>query len=120
MGHIEAVCWMSQPHLAPKWFMDKLGCGEALSKPLPHANGSKRSRSTSEMAIRRDFNAKKRGHGKGCQEHYAKSVHMTTAAPNNNLDNQVNHACAISVLQDEVDCRVQATSMPGMRRWTMP
>ena len=90
--------------------MDKLGHGDAVSRPLPRAWGSEReratsSRSTSEAAIRRDFNARKRSHGKGREEHYAKTAQMTTAALNDNLDSQVNQACAIAALQDETDCR---------------
>ena len=90
MGHLEGVCWKSQPHLAPKWFMDKLARGDAVSQPLSKAWGSKRSRSASEMATRRDFRAGRRSHGKGHQEHYAKTAQMTTTALNDNLDSQVN------------------------------
>ena len=93
VGHLEAVCWKSQPHLTPKWFMDKLGRGDAVSQPLPRARGSERdpttlSRSASEAAIRRDFKAGKRSH-EGRQEHYAKTDQMTTVALNDNLGGQV-------------------------------
>ena len=74
--------------------MDKLGRGDAVSQPLPRARGGDRdpatsSRSASEAAIRQDFNAGKRSHGKGRQEHYAKTAQMTTVALNHNLDSQV-------------------------------
>ena len=110
MGHLEAVCWKCQPQLAPRWFVDKLGRGDAVSQPLPHVKGGDRdaataSRSASEAAIWRDFNAEKRLQGKGRQEHYAKTTQMITAALNDNLDCEVNHACAIAALQDEIDCR---------------
>ena len=90
--------------------MDKLGRGDAVNQPLPRVRGGDRytatsSHSASKAAIRRDFNAGKRSQGKGRQEHYAKTAQMTTAAPNDNLDCQVNQACAIALLQDEIDCR---------------
>ena len=73
MGHLEAVCWLLQPHLAPKWFVDKLARGSAVIQPLPHAKGSERSRSASEMAIRRDFKTGRHSYGKDRREHYAKT-----------------------------------------------
>ena len=42
VGHLEAVCRKSEPHLTPKWFMDKVGRGDAVSQPLPHARESER------------------------------------------------------------------------------
>ena len=71
--------------------MNKLGRGDAVSQPLPHVRGGDRdlatsSRSVSEEAIRRDFNAGKRSHVKGRQEHYAKTAQMTTVALNDNID----------------------------------
>ena len=105
MGHLEVVCCKAQPHLAPKWFMDKLACGDAVSQPSLEVGGSERSRSASEMTIRRNFNPEKRCHGKGRQELFAKTAQMTTAALVDNLDGQGNQACAIAALQDEVDCR---------------
>ena len=89
--HLEAVCWKCQPQLAPRWFVDKLGRGDAVSQALPHVKGCDRdaatsSRSASESAIRRDFNAGKLRQGKGRQEHYAKTAHMTTVALNDNLN----------------------------------
>ena len=91
MGHLEAVCWKCQPHLVPTWFMDKLGRGDAVSHPQPRARGgdcdsATSSRSASEAAIWRDFNAEKRSQGKGRPEHYAKTAQMTTAVLNDNLD----------------------------------
>ena len=93
-----------------RWFVDKLGRGDAVSQPLPRVKGGDRnpvtsSRSASEAAIRRDFNAGKRSQGKGRQEYSAKTAQMTTAAVNDNLDSKVNQACAIAALQDEIDCR---------------
>ena len=90
--------------------MDKLGRGDAVSLSLPSAWGGDRdpatsSRLASEAAILRDFNAGKRSHGKGRQEHYAKTALITTTALNNNLDSQVKQACVIAALQDEIDCR---------------
>ena len=85
--------------------MGKLSRGDAVSQPLPRARGSKRSRSASEMAIRRDFKAEKCKHGKDRQEHYAKTAQMTITTMNDNLHSQVNQARAIAALQDEIDCR---------------
>ena len=34
-----------------------------------------------------------------------KTAQITTATLNDNLDSQVNQACAIAALQDEIDCR---------------
>ena len=105
MGHQEAVCWKSQPHLTPKWFMDKPVRGDAVSQPSPQAGGSERSRPASEMAIRRDFNAGKRSHGKGRRELFAKTAQMTTSAIVDNLDGQGNQGCAVAALQDKGECR---------------
>ena len=96
MGHLVSDCWKPQPHLAPKWFMDKMARDDAFSQPSPQAGGSERSWSTSEMAIREDFNTGKRSHGKARRELFAKTAQMTTAAPVSNLDGQGNQACAVA------------------------
>ena len=87
--------------MAPKWFMDELDRGDAVSRPLLRATRSKRNRFVSEVAIWRDFSPGKRSHDKGRQEQYAKSAEMTTAALNDDLYSQVNQACAVAALQDE-------------------
>ena len=79
-----------------------------VSQPLPRSKGGPRdpatsSRTAAEAAIRQDFDYGKCKRGKGRQEHFAKTARMTTAALDENLDSQVDQACAIAALQDELD-----------------
>ena len=74
MCNLEAVCWKALPHSTPKWFMNKMAPGDAVSKPMPRVKGSERDRTTSKMVIRREFRAEKRSYGKDRQEHYAKTA----------------------------------------------
>ena len=83
--------------------------GDVVSQPLPHARGGERylatsSRTAAEAAIRWGYNTRKRSHGKGRQEHFAKTP-RTTAALDKNLDSQDDQACAIAAQRAEPDSR---------------
>ena len=110
VGHLEGVCKKAQRHLAPRLFTVKMDRGNVVSQPLPHAKGGERdpatsSRATAKAAIRRDFNAGKRSHGKGRQEQFAKTMRMTIAALDKNRNDQDDQACAIATLKDDIACQ---------------